>query len=903
MSIRNKLIIYTFTSIFITLVIVGVSIDRVLTNLYNNSAIAELKNSYSNFRHELTSIEQDILNQTILLATDNSILSLSNLINKYQDKNNYQALIFNNDKKKVAGDLLKRITLTKPEQVILYNKQGELIAYATQNKKTNEAGFVTYRKGRPIIIKQLNSISKWTEGKLPESISYKIKPVDNEISFLTYSGKINYKLVNDKFIIENSRVIKHTSPNGITSLLGVLKVNKSLGHDFFTDASANSPAKISLLLHNGVLLNSYDNLLPIEDIEKVSSLHGSTSSSSENLILNNDYYVHSYVWPTKDGNNYLLASSSRLQLITTLNQTRGVLIIIFSIIAILAIVFGIYWLNKLISKPLNSLAEQATKSNKGQLPIFPVSTSNDEISLLGKVLNDMVYAINNREKLLLENKAQLSHTQMLAKIGGWKINHENNEVNFTDEIYNILEIAKTNNIASQELVARLVHPDDHNMVEQAHAKSMKNRTPYDVTHRLLLDNNKTKTVHVYSETQFKNDGAPLTTIGTIQDITEQADKDQQLRRSQKMDAIGKLTGGIAHDFNNMLGVILGFSELLQTQQNLTEKDNRYINEIITASKRAGKLTAKLLSFSRKESSSTESVDLNNVLTEEQIMLEKTLTVRIKLNLELADNLWQINLDKNELEDAIINMSINSMHAMPTGGELTLATKNCTLSEDDVSTLDIPKGDYVLLSITDNGSGMNQDTVQKIFEPFFTTKDEMGTGLGMSQVYGFVKRSHGTIQVFSGLGQGTRITLYFPRFIQDKHAVGIENKNEPDIDLTGSSTILIVDDEVALRELSNEILSNKGYNTFLAESAGKALEILKTEHIDLVFSDVIMPGMDGFELSRIIQSQYPDVKILMTSGYSNINNSEILQSKLYINRIQKPYTSQELLKEIKAHLVE
>ena len=900
MSIRNKLIIYTFVSIFITLVIAGIAIDRIFTNLYDNNAIEELKDSYSNFLHELETIEHDILNQTLLIASDTSVIAVSNMVNRYENKKNYQPLIFNNDKKKIAVYLLKQIILTKAEQAILYNKNGELIAYAIHNKKINEAGFSSYKKEKPITIKLTSPDNKWLEAELPESIAYKIKPLNNEVSFLSYSGKVKYLSRKDSFIVENNRIIYRKLSDGKNSLLGIIKVNKSLDDVFFKTISSNGHSKISLLLQSGHLLNHQENLLPIANIDLHSKLHGSVSSTGK-VLTNENYYIQSYIWPTNTGKNYLLTTNSRTELISALNKTRRILMLSFTLTAILAIVFGIYWLNKLISKPLHALTEKAIITNIKKLPQFPISKGNDEISLLGKVLNDMVAAIKNRENQLIENEAQLGHTQKLAKIGGWKIDHENNIVNFTDEIFNILEIDKALNTASTELIHNIIHPDDVNMVQETYDECMSQHTPYDVTHRLCLKDGTIKTVHVYSETLFDSKGIPLTTKGTIQDITEQTSKDEQLRRSQKLDAIGKLTGGIAHDFNNMLGVILGFTELLLDNPELSTKEKKYLNQIGNAGERASKLTSKLLAFSRKDNATATCIDLNKVLLDEQIMLEKTLTVRINLKFELFDDLWSIWLDKDELEDAIVNMSINAMHAMPSGGELTLATQNRKLSDIDVANMNIPAGNYILLSITDNGTGMSQETLTNIFVPFFTTKDEMGTGLGMSQVYGFVKRSHGAITINSELGHGTRLTLYFPRHLKNESTSELLQEVNPNIDLTGNATILIVDDELALRNLAKEILSSKGYNILTAESGAQALKILKTETVDLVLSDVIMPDMDGYQLAYEINKHYPDIKIQMASGFSDVKDPNILESSLHMNRLQKPYNSEILLKKIKEML--
>lgn len=896
MSIRNKLVIYTFISIFITLIIVGVSIDQILSNLYKDNARTELSHSYNNFLHELDAIEHDVLNQTILIAKEQSVIAISNMVNRYQDKSNYQPLVFENDKKKIANYLFKQISLTKVEQAILYDKKGDLLAYAIHNKTLNEAGYSSYKKGKNIFIKSIGSSNQWITGPLPKSIYKKIDLQINK-AFFNYSGDMKYHSTKNSFSIENNRVVSRLYPDGKKELLGIIKVNKSLNDNFFKTISENGHARVSLILHSGHTLNSQKNVFSLKNINLNANLHGSNTKTFK-LFTGENYYIQPHVWPTEERNNHLLILRSKKDLSSALNKTRLVLVFSFFVVALFAILFGIYWLNKLISTPLNALSTQAKNFSMGQLPEFPLVKGNDEISQLSEVLNEMVSTIKDREKSLLENEAQLKNTQKLAKTGGWKIDHKGNEFYFSDEIFKIIGADKKENTACNEIIMDIIHPNDVKMVEKNFNQTMKNHTPYDLTHRLLLKNGQIRTVHVYSETTFDEKGMPLLTKGTMQDITEQAEKDEQLRRSQKMEAIGKLTGGIAHDFNNMLGVILGFTELLQNQSDISDKYKSYLDQIYSAGSRASDLTYKLLSFSRKESTSASCIDINKVISEEQIMLEKTLTVQIKLILELADNLWPLYLDKGEIEDALLNMSINAMHAMPGGGNLTITTSNSTLSPLDVSNMNIPAGDYVLLSISDTGIGMSNDTIAKIFDPFFTTKDEMGTGLGMSQVYGFVKRSHGEIHIYSEVNHGTRISMYFPRYIEANTASQLTDSESAKIDLKGSGTILIVDDEEALRSLTRVILEENGYKTLTADGAVQAMEILKTEDVDLVLTDIIMPDLNGYELAEKIKQEYPDVKIQLCSGFSDVSNSD---KKLYKNKLQKPYSSRDLLTIVKERL--
>ena len=391
---------------------------------------------------------------------------------------------------------------------------------------------------------------------------------------------------------------------------------------------------------------------------------------------------------------------------------------------------------------------------------------------------------------------------------------------------------------------------------------------------------------------------------SVRDITERKlaeisliASEERLRRTQKMDALGKLTGGIAHDYNNMLGVILGYSELIEEVTREQPKLTDYINQIKHAGERGAKLTKKLLTFSRQQSSENKIVNLNTLLEGSKLMLEKTLTVRISLVYELEKSCWPINLDESDLEDAILNMSINAMHSIEGSGQLTFETRNEAIKEIDAQHLDIPAGDYVLLSITDTGCGMDNKTKENIFDPFFSTKGELGTGLGLSQVYGFAQRSKGNVKIYSELGHGSRFTLYFPRYyesdIEEKQLKEAEETN-----LSGNQIILVVDDEPALATLTSHTLTRQGYHVFIANSGKEALLILENEPVDVLVSDVIMPEMDGYELATIVQEKYPNIKIQLASGFNDDRHVDNINDSLHENLLHKPYHSKKLLLRIR-----
>lgn len=396
-------------------------------------------------------------------------------------------------------------------------------------------------------------------------------------------------------------------------------------------------------------------------------------------------------------------------------------------------------------------------------------------------------------------------------------------------------------------------------------------------------------------------------IGSCQDLTYIKQKEEQLRRSQKMDALGKLTGGIAHDFNNILGIILGYSGLLSKALSEEPKLIKYASQIQHAGERGAKLTKKLLSFSQQEISEATTVDINALLKHSKNMLEKTLTARIRLNLDLEEDLWPVHLDAADLEDAIINMSINAMHSMPETGELTLHTCNKNISAFDADALDLDVGDYVYFSIKDTGCGMDAKTTEKIFDPFFSTKGEKGTGLGLTQVYGFVERCKGAIKVYSKLNRGTSFMFYFPRHgsVADVAAV-TEQSDQVEIkeeELNGNENILMVDDEVALLNLTSESLRAKGYNVMIAKSAEDALELLEKESIDLMISDVIMSNMNGYQLAKIVQDKYPAIKIQLASGFTDERHIDKANEndELHRDLIHKPYRLEMLSQRVREML--
>ena len=489
-----------------------------------------------------------------------------------------------------------------------------------------------------------------------------------------------------------------------------------------------------------------------------------------------------------------------------------------------------------------------------------------------------------------------------ARLGGWALDAATFEISWSEEVARIHEVP-ADYVPSLEEGVDFYAPEHRDRIRQCFETCLRDGTPYDEELQIITARGRRVWVRVIGRPERDAAGRITRIHGAFQDISERKDLESMLHQSQRLEAVGQLTGGVAHDFNNLLTVILGNADLIMAEAGDQERLHGLAESTFRAARRGAELTSRLLAYARKQPLEPVPTDIANLLAGMDQLLRRTLGEKVEIELVRGGGLWTAMVDPAQLESAVLNLCLNARDAMPDGGRLTIETANAHLDEDYAKQhVEITAGHYVMIAVTDTGSGVAPELADRVFEPFFTTKPSgQGSGLGLSMVYGFVKQSRGHIKLYSEPGEGTTVKLYLPR-TRDR-AQQESRSGHRDIPRGNGELILIVEDDELVRQFVRDQVAGLGYHVLAAPNAAEALTLLDSEpDIALLFTDVVMPGeMDGRELADAAQAVRPGLPVLFTSGYTE--NAIVHQGRLDpgVALLAKPYRLTDLAEKLAATL--
>ena len=471
------------------------------------------------------------------------------------------------------------------------------------------------------------------------------------------------------------------------------------------------------------------------------------------------------------------------------------------------------------------------------------------------------------EELIREASRRLELATTSAGLGVWDLDVAAGTLVWNERMFELYDLARENFDCSRESWIATLHPADRDRVLAAADSALSGSGEFDTEFRVVTAGGRVKTLTVNAAVVRDSQGNALRMIGLNRDITRQRSLEAQLLQAQKMEAVGRLAGGVAHDFNNNLTVILGYAELSKLVQINGETFHEYLDQIIRAAEHSRDITQQLLAFSRNEIIAPRQVDLNHLVRQTEKTLARLIGEDVHLSLTTPEGIWSVLIDPSQVNQIIMNLAVNARDAMPAGGGLNIETRNLRL--DEIYCLSNPEarpGEYVQLTVSDTGVGMDREVLAHIFEPFYTTKGVgKGTGLGLATVYGIVCQNNGFIKVYSEPGKGAAFALFFPRMIPENGSL----VEAAQLLAAGEGSVLLVEDEANVRQMAQLMLESAGYSVLVATSPAEALEFCRRPElvIDCLLTDVIMPGMNGVELSGAVRGLRPGIGMVYMSGYT------------------------------------
>ncbi len=557
------------------------------------------------------------------------------------------------------------------------------------------------------------------------------------------------------------------------------------------------------------------------------------------------------------------------------------------------------------ARDFSLLADQARAIAQGDYSrAWPDSSIREFRDLKGD-LQKMSSAIRQREEDLAESEARLLKAQSVGHVGSWELNPADGAIWSSAEAFRIYGLPQNETrTMSMEEVMSIPLPEEREPFKKALDDLLSNGKPLDLEYAIRrVSDNEVRYVHTKAEPTFSADDRPEKAIGTVQDVTERKELEQQLLHSQKMEAVGMLAGGVAHDFNNMLAVILGYTELMRLRMPPDAPYYEKLTEIEKAAVRSRDITRQLLAFSRKQIIAPSPQNLTAIVKDTLKTLTRLIGEDVRLTFKPVEDTWLVKVDPSQVDQILVNLAVNARDAMTAGGDLMIELSNVILDEGFCRHHSEAKpGHYVMLAMSDTGHGMDRVTMRRIFEPFFTTKEVgKGTGLGLATVYGIVKQNGGFLTVYSEVGQGTTFRIYLPRFQGQKQAEATAGTLIPE---PGAGDILLVEDEDLMRQVVASQLEVLGYTVTSFKRPEEAVKLCQESgcRFDLLITDVIMPGMNGKELRDAIRAVYPDMGVLFMSGCTSdvIVQRGVLEQGVHF--LAKPFNLGDLAHKVRQAMI-
>ena len=1014
LKLNQKLLLFWLGSIFVSLLLFGIAFLVMSDELHQKTAREQIGEAFEILEHQLGGRDQYLLKTTSSFAERDDIIASLNMLQKYQDIEHYQSVVFDTEKKKLGLELVELLKAENVNVIMAHDGYMRLTSFAYLDVSGQiYRGYLSYENRMP---KYFVSVADVEDFHQIETLPFWLKASKTDEFEKRYKKHtyINSGMIVNELHVPVMRKVKKKYGNEA----GQISVIEIIGNEFAENLSKYA-GLVFMFSSNG---EGWFSGSQGEDVDKmVSDLSNIDLSAGDirnwKLISHNGYFYGVARHSIMGGHDLRFIFSGESDLISDMKVFQKSMILVLLVNLLLILPLGVLFLRSKVLLPVRLLVNSIKSLERGEYKKTPLLRGKDELAFLTNSLNSMASAIQLREHELqkLSLAVEQSPISMIitnlegdieyvnpafTTITGYGFDEvmgkntrflrgEETPVEVYQELWraisdgkewsgilhnrkkdgdyiwvasNIIPIKSQNgeiinylalnqNITQRRLdeerlniqaaalhaaadgivitdnngAIQWVNPAYEKITGYALNEVMGNNPRilksgcqdssfYERLWQAILSGetwqgelyNKRKDGVIYLEeesiTPVKDVSGEITHFVAIKrDITDQRKHEEIVRQSRKLEAIGEMAGGIAHDFNNLLGIMSGNLEILKRFSGDNADMNKWIDSGLKTAQRGAALTKRLLGFSRVHAAEVKTVSVTKMLEDMLTMIEKTVGPRIDVHYGLEHDLWLTDIDSGDLEDAVINLVINAKDAMQGKGRLDISVYNEMVDEDKASyMLDSSAGDHVVLCVSDSGSGIGKDVQQRMFDPFYSTKDKgKGTGLGLSLVHGFVRRSHGYIDVISESGAGTTFCLYLPRSVKDK----LKNLDggTKDVLPTGTETILVVDDEPKLVEVATIYLGDLGYRVLQATGTKQAMAFLQgSEKIDLLFSDIIMPGkMDGFDLSDAALRLRPEIKVLLVSGYTPEDSVISEQAKsLADQRLAKPYSKIELAQGVR-----